>query len=434
MVRETEGSESWRRGRAPLRRRVELLAPAGGPAQLRAALDAGADAVYLGLRAFNMRVGGAHNFSPRALPAAAALAHGRGAKVYLTLNSIVFDGELRRMRRMVAAAAPHVDAVLASDWAVVAACRERGVPWHASTQMSCSNTAAAAFLADNGARRIVLARECTMEEVARIARAMRRRGVEIEVFVHGAQCVAVSGRCFLSHEAYGASACRGECQQPCRRLFRIVREDANPGSDRPLAEYSVGAHAVFSARDLCSLPFLGEIVAAGVSSLKIEGRARPPEYVSTVVGAYRRALDAVQDGSFSPELAAELVERCGTVYHRAFGTGLFHGRPAAGRAAFAGDDENLATRRKRTVGVVEKDWPRAGMAQIRVQDHPFSLGDELSIQGPTTGEVRVEVTSIRRDDEVLETAERGSWATVPRPARVRPGDKVYLMEKTAPGG
>lgn len=412
--------------------KVELLAPAGGRAQLVAALDAGADAVYLGLGALNMRVAGAANFTPRSLPGAARLAHSRGAKVYLALNSIVFDGESRRLAGMLDSAAPHVDAVIASDWAVVAACRARGVPWHASTQMSCSNTAAAAFLAENGARRIVLARECTMAEVARIAKAMRRRGVEIEVFVHGAQCVAVSGRCFLSHEAYGTSACRGECQQPCRRGFKLVREADNPGSDRPLAEFSVGAHSVFSARDLCSLPFLGEIVAAGAASLKIEGRARPPEYVSTVVGAYREALDAIASGTYSPETAAALVGRCKTVYHREFGTGLFHGRPARGPAAFTGDGENLATRRKRTVGVVEKDWPRAGMVQIRVHDRPFSVGDELSIQGPTTGEVRVVVSSIRRDDEVLRTAGRGNWATVPRPSRVRPGDRVYLMEPAGP--
>ena len=413
------------------RRRVELLAPAGGPAQLAAALAAGADAVYLGLRSLNMRVGGARNFSPRSLPRTVSQAHDAGARLYLTLNSIVFDGELARVRKTVAAAAAAgVDAILASDWAVVAECRAAGMPWHASTQMSCSNSTAAGFLADNGASRIVLARECTMDEVARIARAMRRRGVEIEVFVHGAQCVAVSGRCFLSHDAYGASACRGECQQPCRRRFEIVREAENPGSDRPRAEFSVGPHSVFSARDLCSLRFLPQIVAAGAASLKIEGRGRPPEYVSTVVGAYREALDATLAGRFTQELATELEERCSTVYHRAFGPGLFHGRPARGRAAFTGETENLATRRKRPVGVVQKDWPRAGMAQILVQNIPFGIGDELSIQGPTTGEVRVVVDSIRRDNETLRIAERGNWATIPRPQRVRPGDRVFLLQKS----
>lgn len=406
----------------------EILAPCGGMAQLHAALDAGADAVYLGLGTWNMRSAAAANFTLRSLPAAAREARSRGAKVYLTLNSIVFDADLGRIRRLLGRAAPHIDAAIVSDWAVAAACRNVGVPWHASTQMSCSNTEAARFLAAAGATRIVLARECTLREVARITSAMRRIGVEIEVFAHGAQCVAVSGRCFLSHEAYGASASMGRCQQPCRRPFRIVREEPAPGSSREPAEFSVGPHALFSARDLCSLPFLDRIVAAGVASLKIEGRARPPEYVRTVVGAYREAVDAIGRGEYTRELAAALQARCASVYHRSFGPGLMMGRPGTGQ--WAGDEENLATRVKRNVGVVERDWPRAAVVQIRVQDREFAIGDELSIQGPKTGDVRVEVSSIRHDDETWTRARRGEWCTVPRPARVRPGDKVYLFVST----
>lgn len=403
----------------------EILAPCGGMAQLQAALDAGADAVYLGLGDWNMRSAAAANFSAKSLPVASRRARERGAKVYLTLNSIVFDGDLRRVARLLDRAAPHIDAAIVSDWAVAAACRERGVPWHASTQMSCSNTEAARFLASQGATRIVLARECTLAEIARICAAMRKIGVEIEVFVHGAQCVAVSGRCFMSHSAYGASASLGRCQQPCRRPFMIVREEPAPGSERKPAEFSVGPHAIFSARDLCSLPFLDRIVAAGVASLKIEGRARPPEYVREVVGAYREAVDAIAAGNFSPELASALQERCATVYHRSFGPGLMLGRPGADQ--WAGDAENLATRVKRNVGVVERDWPRAAVAQIRVQDREFAIGDELSIQGPITGDVRVKVESIRHDDERWTRARRGDWCTVPRPARVRPGDRVFVF-------
>jgi len=297
-------------------------------------------------------------------------------------------------------------------------------------QMSTSNSEAVRFLASQGARRIVLARECSMREVARACRALRPLGVEVEVFVHGAQCVAESGRCFLSHQAYGASASRGACQQPCRRPYVVVRETDCPGSDRPRAEFSVGPHTVFSARDLCSLRFLDRIVGCGVASLKIEGRARPPEYVREVVGAYRAALDAVLAGSFTQELAAALEERCARVYHRRFGVGLFHGRPGAEQ--FTDNDENLATRVKRTVGVVERDYPKAGMAQIRVQDRPFAVGDTLSIQGPRTGDVSFEVSSIRHDELVWTTAPKGEWATVPRPARVRAGDRVYLVAPRTP--
>ena len=406
--------------------RVELLAPAGGLAQLQAALDAGADAVYLGLRGLNMRSAAAANFDEPGLREASARCRARGKRIYLTLNAIVFDGELRAVGRTLDLAAPLVDAVLASDWGVVAACRKRGIAWHASTQMSCANAAAARFLASQGARRIVLARECTMAEVAGIAKEMRPLGVEIEVFVHGAQCVAESGRCFLSHEAYGASASRGECRQPCRRPYVLVREEVAPGADGPGAAFSVGPHTVFSARDLCSLPFLDRIVAAGAASLKIEGRGRPAEYVRTVVGAYREALDAVFAGTFSPALAEPLAARCEAVFHRRFGEGLFHGRPG-GAGQFTDNDANLAARVKRRVGVVERDWPRAGAVQIRVQDRAFASGDTLCIQGPRTGDVEFEVSAIRHDDEKWPAARRGDWCTVPRPSPVRAGDAVFVL-------
>lgn len=408
---------------------VEILAPCGSPACLQAALDAGADAVYLGLEAFNMRRAASHNFTRETLPEAAGRCRDRGAALYLTLNTIVFDGELGRVGEMLDFAKPHVDAVIASDWGVVAACRARGIPWHASTQMSCSNGAAARFLADNGAERIVLARECTLEEVARISSALRPLGVETEVFVHGAQCVAESGRCLLSHEAYGTSANRGECAQPCRRGYVEVREVPSGGG--PAAEFSVGPHTVFSARDLCSLPFLDRILAAGASSLKIEGRARPPEYVRAAVSAYREAVLAIRDGAWTPAFAASLEERVARAYHRRFGRGLFHGRPG-GAEQFTDNDENLATRVKRGVGVVLHDYPKAGCVQILVQDRPVRRGDELCVQGPATGHVEFVAEGLRRDDETLERADRGDWFTVRRPAPVREGDRVFVLEPRTP--
>lgn len=408
---------------------VEILAPCGSMASLQAALDAGADAVYLGLEAFNMRRAASHNFTRETLPEAAGRCRDRGAALYLTLNTIVFDGELGRVGEMLDFAKPHVDAVIASDWGVVAACRARGIPWHASTQMSCSNGAAARFLADNGAERIVLARECTLEEVARISSALRPLGVETEVFVHGAQCVAESGRCLLSHEAYGTSANRGECAQPCRRGYVEVREVPSGGG--PAAEFSVGPHTVFSARDLCSLPFLDRILAAGASSLKIEGRARPPEYVRAAVSAYREAVLAIRDGAWTPAFAASLEERVARAYHRRFGRGLFHGRPG-GAEQFTDNDENLATRVKRGVGVVLHDYPKAGCVQILVQDRPVRRGDELCVQGLATGHVEFVAEGLRRDDETLERADRGDWFTVRRPAPVREGDRVFVLEPRTP--
>ena len=405
-------------------RPVEILAPCGSMACVQAALGAGADAVYLGLEAFNMRRAASHNFTRKTLPDAAARCRDRGVKVYLTLNTIVFDGELARAADMLDFARPHVDAVIASDWGVIAACRKLGVPWHASTQMSCANAAAARFLARNGAKRIVLARECTMGEVARISESLRPLGVETEIFVHGAQCVAESGRCLLSHAAYGTSANRGECAQPCRRGYVEVREVPSGGG--PAAEFSVAPHTVFSARDLCSLPFLDRVLATGAASLKIEGRARPPEYVRATVSAYREGVDAIRAGTWSPALAAALRERVARAYHRRFGDGLFHGRPG-GADQFTDNDENLATCVKRGVGVVLHDYPKAGCVQILVQDRPVARGDALCVQGPSTGHVEFVVAELRRDAESPERCGRGEWFTVRRPAPVRPGDRVFAL-------
>lgn len=428
---DTKTMETKNEGRPPLTRGdgetmapVEILAPCGSMACLQAALDAGADAVYLGLEAFNMRRAASHNFTRETLPEASARCRARGVKAYLTLNTIVFDGELARAAEMLDFARPFVDAVIASDWGVISACRERGVPWHASTQMSCANAAAARFFAANGAGRIVLARECTMDEVARITAALRPFGVETEIFVHGAQCVAESGRCLLSHDAYGTSANRGECAQPCRRGYVEVREV--PSGDGPAAAFSVGEHTVFSARDLCSLPFLPEVLATGAASLKIEGRARPPEYVAATVSAYREAVDAIRAGTFGPELARALEARVSRAYHRRFGPGLFHGRPG-GPEQFTDNDENLATHVKRGVGVVVHDYPKAGCAQILVHDQPVRRGDALCIQGPTTGHVEFVAAELRRDGESLERAGKGEWFTVRRPAPVREGDRVFVV-------
>lgn len=406
----------------------EILAPAGDMTCLQAALDAGADAVYLGLDGFNMRARSGVNFTRETLPEASRRCREKGVKLYLTLNSIIFERELAAAEEMIVFAKPFVDAFIVADWGVVALCRKHGATVHISTQMSCSNSAAAAFMKAQGATRVVLARECTLAEAKTIA---ATAGVEIEAFVHGAQCIAESGRCLLSHEAYGCSANRGECHQPCRRRFlikaidRYTDKDGNPIHDAD-AEFEVTPHTVLSAKDLCSLPFLDQLVDAGIASFKIEGRARKPEYVRTVVRAYRTALDAVLDGTFTPELAARLVEETRTVFHRELGTGMFFGRPGVDQ--YTDREDSLATTVKRHAGVVIDYFLKAGIAQVQIQDHALAVGDTVQVHGPTTGVVETTLASLRRDDEVLTTAERGTWATFPCP-RVRVGDKVFFMEK-----
>ena len=407
--------------------RLEILAPAGDMTCLQAALDAGADAVYLGLDGFNMRARSGVNFTRETLPEASRRCRARGVKLYLTLNSIVFEGELAAVEEMIVFAKPFVDAFIVADWGVIALCQKHGAVVHVSTQMSCSNSLAARFLKEQGAARVVLARECTLAEAREI---VRTAGVEIEAFVHGAQCIAESGRCLLSHEAYGCSANRGECHQPCRRRFLIKAVDRYTDKDgKPIhdadAEFEVTPHTVLSAKDLCSLPFIDKLVESGIASFKIEGRARKPEYVHTVVRAYRTAVDAVLAGTFTPELADRLVEETKTVFHRELGTGLFFGRPGVDQ--YTDHEDSLATSVKRHSGIVIDYFLKAGIVQVQIQDHPLAVGDHVQVHGSTTGVVEVIIESLRRDDEILQRAERGNWVTFPCP-RVRVGDKVFFME------
>jgi len=409
-------------------RKPEILAPAGDFTCLQAALDAGADAVYFGLGTFNMRARSGVNFQVEDLPEVDRRCRERDVRKYLTLNAIMFEGETEAVERTIVAAKPYVDAFIVSDWGVVSLCKRHGAPFHVSTQMSTSNSAAVRFLAEQGAGRVVLARECTLGEVAEIVRAT---GVEIECFVHGAQCVAESGRCFMSHNVFGKSACRGECNQPCRRRFLVKAvdlyedEDGNPVHESDTA-FVVGPHTVLSARDLCSLGFVDKLMAAGIASFKIEGRARNANYVKTVTAAYRRAVDAVAEGAYTPELVVELTERVKTVFHREFSQGLYFGRPGADQ--FTDSEDSLATTVKRHCGIVIDYFLKAGIAQVKVQDHPLAVGDELQIHGPTTGVVELTAGELRRDEETVSVCEKGDWVTLKAP-RCRVGDKVFFIEK-----
>ena len=409
--------------------RPEILAPAGDFTCLQAALDAGADAVYFGLGAFNMRARSGVNFKVEDLP---EIARRCGAvKRYLTLNAIMFEDETNAVEQTIVAAKPHVDACIVADWGVAELCRRHGVAFHFSTQMSTSNSAAVKFLASQGASRVVLARECTLSEVKRIVE--RSRPCEIECFVHGAQCVAESGRCFMSHDVFGKSACRGECNQPCRRRFVIkavdlYENDRGEPVHEGKTEFVVEPHTVLSARDLCSLGFVDRLMDAGIASFKIEGRARNAEYVKTTVTCYRRAVDAVLAGAYTPELVAELTAEVKKVFHREFSDGLYFGRPGANQ--FADSEDSLARTVKRHVGVVLDYYLKARIAQVKIQDHPISVGDTLQIHGPTTGVQELVVEGLRRDEEVLTTGEKGTWVTMRAP-RCRVGDKVFFIESRA---
>lgn len=402
-----------------MKNKPEILAPAGDMASLRVAIESGADAIYLGIEEFNMRQAATRNFTRESLTEASALCRENNVKLYLTLNTIVFEEECKAVEEMLVYVKPHVDAVIVSDWAVIELCKKMEIPFHISTQMSCANVAAARFLKSQGAERIVLARECTIEEVKQIA---AESGIEIETFVHGAICVAVSGRCLLSHDAYGKSGSRGECQQPCRRRFYVKEMREGENAD---AEFEVTPHTVFSARDLCSITFMDKLVDAGIISFKIEGRARNPEYVQTVVRAYRKALDAVLAGEFTEELGEELKAECAKVYHREFGHGLYHGRP--GQEQLTDKVLNQATTKKLHVGVVKKYYKKAQVAEIHVQNNPVALDDALSIHGQTSGIVELTADEMRQEKKFLKSADKGDWFTIVCQQQVRENDKVYKI-------
>ena len=424
------------RAREAAFRKPELLAPAGDETCLTAALDAGADAVYFGTSSFNMRVR-AGNFAAEELSRIVARSHKRGVRAYLALNTIVFESELGVLETVLDAAADAgLDAVICWDSAVIAGARARGLEVHLSTQASVSNSRAiAAHYRGNGIRRFVLARECSLDHIAAIRRNLREDlgpdadAIELELFIHGAMCVSVSGRCFLSESVTGDSGNRGACLQPCRREYRIV--DVEGGY-----EFDIGRDYVMSPMDLCTMPFLEKILESGAACLKIEGRMRNPEYVSVVTSSYRRAVDYWFDciagkdaGSGGAEaragfgeLKSELVESMRTVFNRGFSAGYYMGRPVADWALAA---NSRALMRKEAVGIVTNYYAKLGVAEILVQSAAIGKGDLLAIQGPTTGHAEFRADSLREDGLPVGRAGKGARVTVEVPRRVRRNDAVF---------
>jgi len=408
----------------------ELLAPAGDWKSLDAALDAGADAVYFGVRGFNMRAA-AKNFTTRDLPKVVMLCHKRKVRAYLTLNVVVFEREIAPLERLLKAAKKaQVDGVISADFAVMATACKLGLAVHASTQMSVANSASITFLHGLGVRRFVLARECSLDDIRRIKATLRKAlgkkagGVTIEAFAHGAMCVSMSGRCFLSNFEGGKSANRGECSQQCRREYRIIEE-------RGGQEWTLGKDYILSPKDLCTLPFLEKMIAAGVDSLKIEGRNRGPEYVSTVVAAYRRVLDFYAENKGRrgwlnrfEELKTELLTTLGNVYNRGFSSGFYCGKPIE---KWSTKPDNVSPMQKRFVGTVVNFFKKHSVAEIAVQATPFALGDELFIEGHTTGFFRQKVESLQIESQSVAQAPTGVNVALRVAEPVRRGDKLYIM-------
>lgn len=410
------------------RKELEIMAPAGNFECLRAAIQGGADSVYFGVGDLNMRSHSANNFSQEDLRSVVETCREAGVKTYLTLNIIVYDGDLGRMRALVdEAKACGVDAIIASDMAVIAYCRERGVEVHASTQLNISNIEALRFYS-GFADVVVLARELSLGQVREIHDAVAREGIKgpggeavrIEMFAHGALCMAVSGKCYLSLHSYGASANRGECYQVCRRGYGVT--DLETGN-----ALVVDNKYIMSPKDLCTIEFMDKMADAGVRVFKIEGRARSSEYVRRTVSCYRRAADAICDGTFTAGLAAGLKEELSEVFNRGFWDGYYQGARLGEWSEVYGSQ---ATRRKVYCGKVTNWFDRIGVAEILVESGSLEPGDDVLITGPSTGVVEETVREVRLEYDPVPRASKGDLCSIPVSAgKVRRGDKVYIWNK-----
>ncbi len=403
------------------------MAPAGSYASLSAAIRAGADSVYFGVDKLNMRSRAASPFSLGDLGRIARICRWCGVKSYLALNVIVYDDELATMREVCdAALAARLDAVIASDISAIEYARSIGLEVHISVQANISNLGAVKFYS-RYADVVVLARELTLEQIKRIhdgiveqdLRGPKGELVKIELFAHGALCVAISGKCYMSLGCYNQSANRGACFQNCRRAYRLV--DVETGD-----ELEVQNQYIMSPKDLCTLPHLDKLAEAGVSVYKLEGRARTAQYVGTVTKAYRAGLDAVEAGTFKPENFQPLEAGLAEVFNRGFWDGGYYCGEKMGEWAASGHSQ--ATVKRIELGVVSNYFAKIGVVEFTLWQQELLPGCELLVEGPTTGAVQTHVETLRVDGKPADRAVKNDKVTFALPAKARRQDKVFLLQ------
>ncbi len=405
---------------------LEIMAPVGSRECLAAALKAGADSIYFGVEQLNMRAHSASHFTINDLHDIAQQCEAAGVKSYLTVNTIIYGEELPLMREICdAAKAAGISAVIAADVAVLSYCKTIGQEVHLSTQLNISNVEALRFYAQF-ADVVVLARELNLNQVREIHEAIIRENIcgpsgeqiRIEMFCHGALCMAVSGKCYLSLHNLGGSANRGSCMQVCRRGYSVKDYESD-------TELLVDNKYIMSPKDLKTIDFIDEMIEAGVSVFKIEGRARSAEYVLTTVQCYKEALRAVENGEFTEEKRKEWNRRLATVFNRGFWNGYYLGQRLGEWSPHYGSS---ATEKKQYVGKVTKYYSKLGVGEFKVEAADVHLGDRLLIIGPTTGALYVTADEIHTDGPATE-ALKGQYAAVKVPEKVRPADKIYLVKE-----
>lgn len=412
---------------------LEIMAPAGNFECLQAAIQGGADSVYFGVGRLNMRSHSANNFGPEDLAEVTRICREAGVKSYLTLNIVLYQNDLEAMREALdAAKAAGVDAIIASDMAAIQYCRQIGLEVHISTQLSISNVESLRFYAQF-ADVVVLARELTLDQVKDIHEVIVRdnicgpsgKPVRIEMFAHGALCMAISGKCYLSLHAYGASANRGECFQVCRRGYEVTDLDTG-------RQLLIDNKYIMSPKDLCTIEFMDRIIESGVKVFKIEGRARSAEYVKRCAQCYREAADAVCDGTYSREMGTALKARLAEVFNRGFWDGYYMGAYLGQWSDVYGSQSTL---KKVYVGKVTNWFDRIGVAEITVESAALEAGDNVMAVGATTGVVEFTADDIRVNLKTVRTADKGARCSVAvdpsicPDGRLRRGDKIYKMVK-----
>jgi putative protease len=402
---------------------IEIMAPVGSYEALSAAIQGNADAVYFGIGHLNMRSKSTLNFTSEDLKNISAICRENNIKSYITLNSEIFDEELGLMQQIVDdAKAAGINAIIASDLSVIQYASQVGMEIHMSTQANITNIGAVRFYA-RFADVMVTARELNLDQVKAITEAIELdqikgpsgKLVKIEVFAHGALCMAVSGKCYLSLDNFNSSANRGACLQLCRRPYKVFDRDGE-------VELEIDNQYIMSPKDLKTIDFIDKILDAGVRVLKIEGRGRSPEYVKTVTSCYREAVNAICEGTFTPEKLEILNLELGTVYNRGFWDGYYLGRKMG---EWSGKYGSQATRKKVYIGKIMNYYSKSGIAEVKIEAHPLHVGDDVMVIGPTTGVAEDNVREIWLDEKKVERAGKGELITFPVETFLRPSDKLY---------
>ncbi|MBS3156354.1 U32 family peptidase [Candidatus Woesearchaeota archaeon] len=406
--------------------KVELMAPVGSYESLMAAIDSGADSVYFGVEQLNMRACSANNFNIDDLRKIIEICKKNNVKTYLTVNTILYDHDINLMKKICDAAKKFgITAIIASDVAAMFYARSIGIEVHLSTQANVSNLETVKFYSQF-VDVIVLARELTLKQIKEICDGIKKdniRGpdgelVKIEIFAHGALCVAISGKCYMSLATYNSSANRGACLQNCRRNYRVIDEETGD-------ELVIDNKYVMSPKDLCTIGFIDKILEAGVSVLKIEGRGRKADYVHVVIKAYREAVDSYYEGSYNKEKIKKWVSELGTVYNR----GFWHGGYYLGKklGEWSGIYGSNSTKEKVFVGVVKNYFRKSNIGEFFLNGGQLHEGDELMIMGPTTGVMETKASCIYLDDKKVKAVSKGMKITMLVPDRIRTNDKLYVI-------